>query len=266
MPTSQREAVEVISEYLIRAVLRLPAKPALIYHVLGMLFGPYDASLSYAEAAARWGVPVVSTKAFLSFPDSPRWTKFDPNDGFSVHYEVFQDRRLTRSSTLFCDTGILEINSGMNGTACCHAECGSCVEKNCRHRESDHNSRCCPKAIRSIMRQCTDPSTPGCVVPGVSSKSKVVSEVNRPEPPILPSNAVVTPVQTVDVLGPVLFDSRGARRVHTYVRNFFEGRPLTDNPHPGLLTACSRERCAALIILLCSLFTVCVCVCVLFPS
>ena len=75
-------AREATSEYVMKYLLTLPGKPAVLYMATGSTESHLDSLMAYYDAARRFKVPLVSFKHAASYPDDPRWRSFgNPQPG-----------------------------------------------------------------------------------------------------------------------------------------------------------------------------------------
>ena len=64
------------TELFFNELLSLPSSPAVVNLEVGNPRGDFNPTLAHLEAAERTGVPVVSFRDLLSFPDDPRFESF----------------------------------------------------------------------------------------------------------------------------------------------------------------------------------------------
>jgi len=87
--------LEAMSEFVMSFLLALPSSPAVVY-MAGGLHSSQDITGPYAEAAARFGVPVATVRDVASYPDSPRFVQLE---GINRHtYHVWPNRSSTARS------------------------------------------------------------------------------------------------------------------------------------------------------------------------
>jgi len=85
-PKSRRDDdtfLSAVSEFILSFILNLPTSPAVINFISGM-HATREVTGPYAVAAARFGVPVASVRAVLSYPDSPRFQLQLPEPRYEV--------------------------------------------------------------------------------------------------------------------------------------------------------------------------------------
>ena len=87
--------LEAMCEFVMSFLLALPSSPAVIY-MAGGLHASQDVTGPYAEAAARFGVPVATVRDVASYPDSPRFVQLE---GIKRHtYHVWPNRSSSAES------------------------------------------------------------------------------------------------------------------------------------------------------------------------
>jgi hypothetical protein len=74
---------EAVHEYFMNFVKKLPNDPAIVYVETGTPESVFNPTLAHLDAAQRYGVPAVSVRHMLSFPDNPAWKSFSSHDDIS---------------------------------------------------------------------------------------------------------------------------------------------------------------------------------------
>jgi len=100
------EAREAVSEYFLRLLLALPSKPAVVMLETGSGDGMFNTAPAHLQAAERYGVPFVSFRKALSYPDNPNWQFFFSKKGYFLdtdkpQVETLQGHEVLNGQYLF---------------------------------------------------------------------------------------------------------------------------------------------------------------------
>lgn len=93
--------LESTTEYFLRTLLALPGKPAVVLLETGDTPCHFSSFPAHLEAAERYGVPFISFKHRMSYPDSPYWETFRPPGLGTVDQGSFRNFSVPQVQTPF---------------------------------------------------------------------------------------------------------------------------------------------------------------------